>query len=182
MHTTPGTIVVGVDGSAQSARALKWATAQALAERRPLTLVHTIHAVTPAFVDAAIVDARDATSVLDAAGKQVLSEARRQVARSAPELEVHEFFDLADPRDMLLQLSADASMIVVGSRGRGSVRSLLLGSVSVALVRQAHCPVVVVRPEHVGTVRNGVLVVRRRAGRSPSSSSRSGRPRCMTCP
>jgi nucleotide-binding universal stress UspA family protein len=157
MHTT-GTIVVGVDGSDASARALSWAIRQAKAERRPLTLVHTINAVTPAFLDAAIVDARDAGSVLDAAGRAVLSDARHLVEQTAPDLEVHEVFDLADPRDRLLELAGDASMIVVGSRGRGSVRSLLLGSVSVALVRHAHCPVVVVRPGHVGTVRNGVLV------------------------
>jgi nucleotide-binding universal stress UspA family protein len=157
MHTT-GTIVVGVDGSNASARALSWAVQQAQAERRPLMLVHTINAVTPAFLDAAIVDARDAGSVLDAAGRAVLADARHEVERTAPDLEVHEVFDLADPRDRLLELAGDASMIVVGSRGRGSARSLLLGSVSVALVRHAHCPVVVVRPGHVGTVRNGVLV------------------------
>ena len=49
-------------------------------------------------------------------------------------------------------------MVVIGSRGRGQVRSLLLGSVSVALVRHAHCPVVVHRPGNAGTVRNGIVV------------------------
>ena len=71
---------------------------------------------------------------------------------------IDEIFDLADPRELLLQLAGSAAMVVVGSRGRGKVRSLLLGSVSVALVRHAHCPVVVVRPGNPGTVRNGVLV------------------------
>lgn len=158
MHEKPGTIVVGIDGSDSSNRALQWAVKQAEAEHRPLTLVHTIHNVTPAFMDAAIVDAGDARSMLDAAGKQVLEQARNKVAWAAPEVEVHEVFDLADPRGVLLKLSEAASMVVVGSRGRGPIRSLLLGSVSVALIRHARCPVVVIRPEHVGTVRNGVVV------------------------
>jgi len=158
MHGKPGSIVVGVDGSTHSMRALRWAVKQAQAEHRPLTLVHTINSVSPAFMDAAIVNARDARSVLDAAGHEVLSGARAQVESAAPELEVHEVFDLADPREMLRQLSTDAAMIVVGSRGRGQMRSLLLGSVSVFLVRHAHCPVVVLRPSNAGQVRNGVVV------------------------
>jgi len=158
MHSKPGSIVVGVDGSPHAMRALNWAIEHAKAERRPLTLVHTIHSVTPAFMDAAIVDARDASSILSAAGHHVLNEARERVASKAPDLEVHEVFDLADPREALLQLSQHAAMIVVGSRGRGQLRSLLLGSVSVFLVRHAHCPVVVVRPGNAGTVRNGIVV------------------------
>ena len=158
MHSKPGSIVVGVDGSPHSMRALHWAIGQAVAEHRPLTLVHTVNSVTPAFLDAAIVDSRDSRSVLDAAGHEVLSEARAKVEETAPDLEVHEVFDLVDPREALLQLSEHAAVLVVGSRGRGQLRSLLLGSVSVFLVRHAHCPVVVVRPTNAGKVRNGILV------------------------
>jgi nucleotide-binding universal stress UspA family protein len=120
--------------------------------------VHTIHAVTPAYTDAAVADVSQARAALDAEGRKVLDAARTQVQRAEPELEVHEVFDLADPRELLLQLSDSAAMVVVGSRGRGKVRTLLLGSVSVALVRHAHCPVVVVRPGNRGLVRNGVVV------------------------
>ena len=158
MHSiTPGSIVVGVDGSDSSQRALEWAVREAVAEHRPLTLVHSIHAVTPAYIDAAIVNATDARSALTTSGKEVLAHARHHAERAAPELEVHEVFDLADPRELLLQLAEDAPMVVVGSRGRGPVRSLLLGSVSVAMIRHVRCPVVVVRPGNPGTVRNGVV-------------------------
>ena len=71
---------------------------------------------------------------------------------------VHEVLEYADPADFLVRRSEGAAMVVVGSRGRGPIRSKLLGSVSVRLVRQAHCPVVVVRPGETGTVRNGVVV------------------------
>jgi len=158
MHRRSGSIVVGVDGSPHAARALLWAIKQATVEHRRLTLVHAINSASPAFIDAAIVDSRSSRSILEMAGQQVLDEARASVEGTAPDLEVHEAFALADPRDVLLQLSEKANMLVVGSRGRGRVRSLLLGSVSAALVQHAHCPVVVVRPEHDGLVRNGILV------------------------
>ena len=156
MTRKPGSIVVGVDGSEHGERALRWAVQQALAERRHLTIVHTIHSVSPSFVDAAVVDGKTARSVLDVAGQKVLDDAREQVAWQAPDLEVHTVFELADPRAVLLQYSEDAAMLVVGSRGRGHLRTLLMGSVSVALVRHAQCPVVVVRPDGDG-IRNGIV-------------------------
>jgi nucleotide-binding universal stress UspA family protein len=55
------------------------------------------------------------------------------------------------PGAVLIARSGDASMIVVGSRGLGSVRGLLLGSVSRQVVQHAHCPVVVV--PHAGRTR-----------------------------
>lgn len=158
MRSKPGSIVVGVDGSPHSARAVEWAVEQATAEHRTLTLMHTAHAMTPAFMDAAIADAQGARSAMEDAGKEVLAHARETVERSAQELEVHGVFDIADPRDALLHASETASMLVVGSRGRGQVRTLLLGSVNVALARHARCPVVVVRPQRSGTARGGIVV------------------------
>ena len=158
MKTKAGSIVVGVDGSESSQRALAWATDQAVAERRGLTLAHAIHAVTPAYTDAAIVFPAEARATLQAEGRKVLEAARKKVEATAPNLEIHEVLEFLDPREMLLEMSQDAAMVVLGSRGRGKIRSLLLGSVGVALVRHAHCPVVVHRPGRAETVRNGILV------------------------
>jgi nucleotide-binding universal stress UspA family protein len=140
MHTKPGSIVVGVDGSESSDRALRWAIQQAVLEHRPLTVVHASQAATAPDADA------------------VVAAACTTVERVAPGLEVQQVCPVADPRQLLLQLSADAAMVVVGSGRRGQLRTLLLGSVSVAVVRHAHCPVVVIRPGKVGVVRNGIVV------------------------
>jgi nucleotide-binding universal stress UspA family protein len=158
MDITPGTIVVGLDDSASSMRALEWAAEQAVADHRELTLVHTVSVVTPAYLDAAQVDHRKAREALRAQAEAVLAAARKHVARTAPQLVVHEVFSFEDPREQLLELSRHAVLVVVGSRGRGMVRSLLLGSVGVALVRHSSCPVVIHRPGNPGTVRNGIVV------------------------
>jgi nucleotide-binding universal stress UspA family protein len=158
MSSKAGTIVVALDGSPSSDHALAWAIDQAVAEGRPLTLVHSVNAITPAFTDAAVVFPQDALETLRAAGQEVLAVARAEAERRAPGLEIHEVLRQDDPRLALIELSGEASLLVLGSRGRGMVRSLLLGSVGVAVVRHARCPVVVHRPGHQGLVRNGVVV------------------------
>ncbi len=109
-------------------------------------------------MDTAAVDVRAAREELEKEGHRVLESARALVERKAPELGVHEVFRVDDPREVLIELSEDAELVVIGSRGRGRVRSLLLGSVGVAVVRHAACPVVVHRPQNQGAVRNGVVV------------------------
>jgi len=168
MDIRSGTIVVGLDASTSSRNALVWAAEQAVAEHRDLTLVHTINDVSPAYLDAAAVDHEKARQGLRALAEAVFSAARQDVARKAPQLVIHEVFSFRDPREQLLELSRHAALVVVGSRGRGKVRSLLLGSVGVALVRHAACPVVIHRPGNPGTVRNGIVV-----GADGSEESRS---------
>jgi len=158
MDTASGTIVVGVDASDSSMRALAWAVDQAQIERRAITLVHAANAVAPAYTDIAAVYPEEARVALREDGHQVLAAARTAIERLAPGLEVHELFRLDDPRNVLLELSRDAALVVLGSRGRGTLASLLLGSVGVALVRHAHCPVVIHRPGNPGVVRHGVVV------------------------
>ncbi len=158
MGSTAGTIVVGVDGSQSCHLALAWAADQAVAEHRALTLVHAVSELTPAFTDAAQVYPEGAYEAPSVAGLEVLAAARVEVERHAPGVEVHEVFRLDDPRVVLLEMSRDAALVVLGSRGRGKLRSLLLGSVSVAVVSHAQCPVVVHRPGNPGLVRDGVVV------------------------
>jgi nucleotide-binding universal stress UspA family protein len=158
MDIKSGTIVVGVDASDSSRRALAWAVDQAKLEHRAITLVHAVQAPNLAYTDPAMVYPEEVRVAVRDEGHRVLAAARSAVERSAAELEVHEVFRLDDPRNVLLEMSREAAMVVLGSRGRGKLKSLLLGSVGVALVRHAHCPVVIHRPANPGIVRNGVVV------------------------
>lgn len=155
------TIVVGTDGSETAGRAVAWAAEQARAEGRDLTIVTAVGVMgTPAmfWVEQAGLDSQVARDSVRSAGERLLAEATRHALATAPGLEVRGVLAESDPRDALLDLAPDAAMLVVGSRGRGPVASLLLGSVAHAVSRQAGCPVVVVRPTGDGQERRGILV------------------------
>ena len=140
-----GTIVVGIDGSGSADQALAWAVEQAVLERRPLTVAHALETRINQPSDRSVAE-------------RLLDNAVAEVARRAPDLEVHRVMAAHDPRSLLITLSEGAETVVVGSHGRGPLRSLLLGSVGVALARHSHCPVLIHRPTDPGVVRRGGLV------------------------
>lgn len=168
MDSTPGTIVVGIDGSPASRQALAWAADQALAEHRPLTLASAVGVATPAWPSGGTALPMEYREALQAEARAAMTEACADLESRTPGLEVHVVIEPADPRSLLLRLSEHAAMIVVGSRGRGPVRSLVLGSVSVALTRHAACPVVVHPHLRRGLVRNGIVVGADAAPDSPA--------------
>lgn len=145
MNTTlkHGAVVVGVDGSAVSEAALDWAVAHAVAQRRPLMIVNGAGDPTHS---AEFLGTTEAQRVLQMAARRVTDQALGVVHRLAPDLEVEVTTPQCDAREALVDLSQRASLVVVGTRGRGPMKALLLGSVSSAVAAHADCPVAVVRP------------------------------------
>lgn len=133
-------VVVGVDGSPPSMQALAWAIAEARLRRGSL-LVLTAWDY-PAVV-AGMEGVLDVSHVEDAS-KRIQSVALSKV--------VHDDVSLSSeavkgsPSTVLIEASANADLVVVGSRGHGGFGGLLLGSVSAQVVRHAACSVLVVRP------------------------------------
>lgn len=161
--TTPsgipaGSVVVGVDGSASGAGALHWAADQAALEHRPLVLLNGVGQAGTVWSETPGLDHRVVVEAMHQQGRALLDEARSAVLVRRPALDVRDVLAPADAREALLEASRTAGTLVVGSRGRGTVRSLLLGSVSLAVSRHASCPVVVVRPTEPHPPRHGVLV------------------------
>jgi len=148
-HPIPASsIVVAVDGSDDADRAVHWAAEQAFLERRPLTVVTTIHSPdvpASAWGGLGAVYAYDPEQLL-AGGRAVAQEAAEVALHLHPGLDVTTVARIGDPRHLLVEISRDVHLIVLGSRGRGAFRSKLLGSVSAAVSRDAGCPVAVCRP------------------------------------
>ncbi|MEQ6900523.1 universal stress protein [Nocardioides sp. YIM 152588] len=153
-----GTVAVGVDGSESAELALAWAADQASREHRSLTIVHVINPDLAIWLDASGSDVRGTFDEAKANADRLLEASKETALELAPDLEVHTLTLVDDARKALLDASERASMIVLGSRGRGPVRSLLLGSVGVAVTRHARCAVVILRPVDTDAPRHGVLV------------------------
>ena len=139
-------VVVGTDGSPTSAQALAWAFEAAAERKVPLIAVHTWSdllaepALAPLFDWSAV--ERNERARLD---KELASCSARY-----PDVEVSSEVSRDRPAHRLSQLSRQAQLLVVGSRGRGEFSGLFLGSVSHALLHQADCPVAIVRPDRPG--------------------------------
>lgn len=140
MSTVPA-VVVGVDGSEHSGRALRWAIDEAKVHGWPLLLVHGIELGVAA---ASPYGSGVVLEQLQEAGQQVLDEALRVVNDAGLQAETR--MEVGSSAHALIEASRGAAMLVVGSRGHGGFAGLLLGSVSSACVHHAHCPVVILRP------------------------------------
>lgn len=156
-----GSIVVAVDGSFHADQAVAWAAEEARLKRRPLTIVHVEHvlgAQERGWLAQAGMSSSQIAEEIRADSEELLDRARTAAASAAPTVETETVLRTGDAREILPELATSASMIVLGSRGRGPVSSLLLGSVGVAVSRHAPCPVVVVRPRQDMARLRGVLV------------------------
>jgi len=137
-----GRIVVGVDGSAHSEEALRWAIGQARLTGGPVDAV--ISWSIP--VDFGLGGAGALVSY-DWAGvaTSTLHDAVAHAVDPADAERVSEHVVMGHPATVLINASADAALLVVGSRGRGGFTGMLLGSTSQHLIARAVDPVVVVR-------------------------------------
>lgn len=149
-------MVVGVDGSPHSEAAIEWAVRYADEHRRPLTLAHAAGSVARANT---LVDPAITRQSLRMAGRRVTDAALAQVKKLAPDLEVAVHMPLQEPREVLLAASEHASLMVLGTRGRGTLATFLLGSVSVGVSAHSACPTVVVRPSEAAETGNIVVGV-----------------------
>jgi len=133
-----GRVIVGVDGSEPAKRALRWAADYAAARNAQLEAiavwempatygwVSTLEEVDPV---------KSALAGLDSVILEVLGEGSS----------IDTTVEKGHASHVLVKASERADLLVVGSRGRGAVKGMLLGSVSLYCVQHAHCPVVVFR-------------------------------------
>lgn len=158
MNIQPESIVVAVDGSADSDRAVLWAAEQAWLERRPLVAVHAVRDDLPLTAVGSTAAMPMTVDDLLVAGRAVADAAATLATHHRPGLSVEALTMPGDPHRVLDEVSREAHVMVIGSRGRGPVRSRLLGSVSAWVAAHAACPVIVCRPSNPGLVHNGILV------------------------
>lgn len=140
----PG-ILVGIDGSSHSRRALEWAINEAAIRQVPLTVLTVQQAVT-GFWGAPVVYPGDADLAEHArkVAQEETDQALDKLGTGSRPPAVAVLATIGAPAEEILKAAEDADMIVVGSRGAGGFKKLLMGSVSSGVAHHAHRPVVIV--------------------------------------
>ena len=138
-------IVVGIDGSPNSERALDWAMRQAAAVRAPLTVI-TVHEVPKSYWGGIPVVGPGDEALLESL-RQAAEEMTQQVAgrlgdAGSVSVTVHAVSGFVVKE--LVDASQDADLVVLGTRYAGGLTRLLMGSVSSEVVQHSACPVVIV--------------------------------------
>jgi nucleotide-binding universal stress UspA family protein len=138
------TVVIGYDGSADSEAALSWGLALADRHQAPVRIVqgfdpsqHTLRLVGG--------NGADAAAELYASAQKQLNQARDRSEDDHPHLHFTTVLEPASPDDLLIDESRTADIVVVGSRGRSRLSTLMAGSTVLTVAGRAHCTVVAVR-------------------------------------
>ncbi|MFK0290517.1 universal stress protein [Streptomyces sp. NPDC090442] len=148
-----GPVVVGLDGTGNSAPAVRWGVAEATARKLPL---HLLHSWSAAHWPAAL--AREETD-LRRHGTEVLVRAEAVVEELHPGMHVVPELVGEEAPDALAERSGTASLLVLGSRRHDAIAGFLLGSVSLRVLGRAECPVVTVREDERSPVPAREIVV-----------------------
>ncbi|MBA1835063.1 universal stress protein [Corynebacterium wankanglinii] len=143
-------VVVAVDGSPASDNAVRWAANTAMKRDIPLRLAASYSM--PQFLYAeGMVPPSEVFDEMQRETLQTVDRAREIALEVAPDLRIGHAVAEGSPIDMLLEMSRDCTMVVMGSRGLSGLSGMVLGSVSGAVVSHAYCPVVVVREDNAVT-------------------------------
>ncbi|CAM4402224.1 Universal stress proteinc/MT2061 [Mycobacterium basiliense] len=141
-------VVVAVDGSPASNAAVCWAARDAALKNIPLTVVHVVNADVATwppmpYPETWAVWQEDEGRKVVAAAVKIAEEA----VTGQRKLTVKSEIVFSTPVPTMVEMSAEAELVVAGSSGRGALARVLLGSVSSSLVRRASCPVAIIRDE-----------------------------------
>ncbi|WP_309124404.1 universal stress protein [Arthrobacter sp.] len=152
--STSEPIIVGYDRSAGSERAVRWAARHASTTGLPLTVVHA--SPWPLFTDnlGPVEGIKD--SGLQHEAEMLVTEGLNLALTTAPGITATKHLVTGFPANELTRLSAEASLLVTGTRGLGGFTGLLIGSVSLHLAASASCPIMIVREDT--TTRDHVLI------------------------
>lgn len=141
------TIVVGVDGSECAEKALAWAVGEARLRGDRVRAVHAWEYPVNGAAYGMMTPQLGLEELRDAA-KATLDEAVEPLRNGVP---IEEVLVEGSAARALMRAAEDADLLVVGSRGLGGFRRLLLGSVSTQCAHHSHCPVVIVREDEAET-------------------------------
>jgi len=168
-------LVVGVDGSGYSLRALDWAVSEAALHNVPLRLIYASMWDRYAKVLPGFGTGRPARRVL---AEHIVASATERVERLAPDVRVSAALLAEDPVPGLLAEGRGAFALVLGYRGRGGIADLLLGSTSLSVAGQAQRPVVAVRafPRRLRPADASNVTATPTTARAGNRSSGGGRP------
>jgi nucleotide-binding universal stress UspA family protein len=137
------TIVVGVDGSPPSRAALSWAAAEAAEHQSDLVVVSVWEpGLIPPSGNPSVGHTPVRTS--ESAAQDLVAVIREELGNEPPVV-VQPRVAQGNPAQVLIESSNDADLLVVGSRGHGGFKGLILGSVSQHVAAYAKCAVTVVR-------------------------------------
>lgn len=136
-------IVVGIDGSEDSDRALRCAIEEAELRKATLEVVYAVPE--PIMLADPVLIPTPPREDLRASGMQLLDQVLDRVDTGG--LEVERIVAIGNTSNVLCDAARGAELLVVGSRGFGGFRGLLVGSVTQQVVAHAPCPVLVVVPE-----------------------------------
>jgi nucleotide-binding universal stress UspA family protein len=151
-------IVVAVDGTDRVHDAVRWAARTARAAGVPLAVVSSFE-MSAFQVEASLATDGDFESMLQTEVHKTVEIAVAEARETAPDIEVSGHVLNGHPAKVLIDLSDHVEVLVIGSRGRGTLASSLLGSVSVKVASHSSGSVVVCGPRASGAPETGPVVV-----------------------